>query len=111
MEGKTSIKRRIPEALTTWSVTGFSLDPVHGLGLSKSPKVLEIKKSFVVKVDLPRSIHKGEILAVPVVIRNNLERDINVDVVLHNQEQNFEFAEISNNINDTKSTRVVNLTT
>ncbi|KAJ8960843.1 hypothetical protein NQ318_020139 [Aromia moschata] len=44
----------------------------------------------------------GEILAVPVVVNNYMNQDVNVDVTLHNQGQEFEFAEISNEINATK---------
>lgn len=57
----------------------------------------------MVTLDLPHSIQRGEILAVPVVVLNSMTEDINVDVTLHNPEQKFEFAEISNEVNATKS--------
>ncbi|CAH0556688.1 unnamed protein product [Brassicogethes aeneus] len=101
-EGKTSIRRKIPSTLNSWSITGFSLDPLHGLGLITSPKKLKVSKSFVVSLDLPHSVQRGEILAVPVVVYNHLGQDINVEVTLHNPEQKFEFAEISNDVNATR---------
>ncbi|KAJ8943870.1 hypothetical protein NQ314_009640 [Rhamnusium bicolor] len=102
-EGKTSIRRRIPMSLNTWSITGFSVDPLHGLGLVTSPKKLKVSKAFVVTLDLPYSVQRGEILAVPVVVSNYMNEDVNVDITLHNPEQKFEFAEVSNEINTTKS--------
>ncbi|XP_076256034.1 thioester-containing protein 3 isoform X1 [Rhynchophorus ferrugineus] len=101
-EGKSSIRRKLPSTLTNWLISGFSLDPIRGLALMNQPKKLKVAKSFVVTLDLPYSVQKGEILAVPVVIYNYMPQDIVADVTLHNTEQNFEFAEISNDVNFTK---------
>lgn len=62
-----------------------------------------MSKSFVVNIDLPYSVQRGEILAVPVVIDNNINEDINVQVTLHNEGHQFEYAEVSNELNATKS--------
>ena len=102
-EGKTSIRRKVPSSLNTWVVTGFSLDPIHGLGLSTTPKKVKVSKSFVVTLDLPFSVQRGEILAVPVVVYNYIDKDVVAEVTLHNPEQKFEFAEVSNSANATKS--------
>lgn len=102
-DGKTTLRRRLPNILNTWSISGFSLDPLFGLGLVVSPKKLKVSKTFVVTLDLPHHVQRGEILAVPVVVLNNMNQDIIVDVTLHNAEQKFEFAEISNAVNATKS--------
>ncbi|EFA04694.1 CD109 antigen-like Protein [Tribolium castaneum] len=101
-EGKTSIRRKIPSSLNTWVVTGFSLDPIHGLGLTTTSKKVKVSKSFVVTLDLPFSVQRREILAVPVVVYNYMDKDVNAEVTLHNPEQKFEFAEVSNNVNSTR---------
>ncbi|KAJ3654530.1 hypothetical protein Zmor_013712 [Zophobas morio] len=101
-EGKTSIRRKVPSSLNTWVVTGFSLNPIHGLGLSTTPKKVKVSKSFVVTLDLPFSVQRGEILAVPVVVYNYIDKDVVAEVTLHNPEQKFEFAEVSNSANATK---------
>ncbi|VEN35278.1 unnamed protein product, partial [Callosobruchus maculatus] len=101
-EGKHSIRARLPGTLGTWSITGFSLDPVHGLGLTTSPKKIHVSKPFMVTLDLPHSVQVGEILAASVVIHNNMNQDVNVEVTLHNPENKLEFAEISNEINATR---------
>lgn len=102
-EGKTSIRRKVPASLNNWLVSGFSLDPIRGLALMTEPKKLKVTKSFVVSLDLPYSVQKGEILAVPVVVYNYMNQDIVAEITLHNTEQTFEFAEVSNEVNSTKS--------
>ncbi|RZC42764.1 CD109 antigen [Asbolus verrucosus] len=101
-EGKTSIRRKVPSTLNTWVVTGFSLDSLYGLGLSTTPKKIKVSKNFVVTLDLPYSVQRGEILAVPVVVYNHMNKDISAEVTIHNPEQKFEFAEVSNSINATR---------
>ncbi|XP_019757340.2 CD109 antigen [Dendroctonus ponderosae] len=101
-EGKTSIRRKVPATLNNWLISGFSLDPIRGLALMTEPKRLKVSKSFVVSLDLPYSIQKGEILAVPVVVYNYMNQDIMAEITLHNTEQKFEFAEVSNEVNATR---------
>ncbi|XP_060518644.1 CD109 antigen-like isoform X2 [Cylas formicarius] len=101
-EGKTSIRRKAPSTLNSWLISGFSLDPIMGIALMAQPKKLKVAKSFVVSLDLPYSVQKGEILAVPVVISNYNGPDFTAEITLHNTEQNFEFAEVSNDVNATK---------
>ncbi|CAH1108875.1 unnamed protein product [Psylliodes chrysocephalus] len=90
-EGKSSIRRRLPKSLTTWSITGFSLDPLHGLGISTAAKLLKVTKSMVIMLDLPYSIQRNEILNIPIVIQNNLNEDVTAEVTVHNIENKFEF--------------------
>ncbi|XP_050306884.1 CD109 antigen [Anthonomus grandis grandis] len=101
-EGKTSIRRKVPSTLNNWLISGFSLDPIRGLAIMAEPKRLKVTKSFVVSLDLPYSVQKGEILAVPVVVYNHMNQDIVAEVTLHNIEQKFEFAEVSNEVNSNK---------
>ncbi|CAG9853917.1 unnamed protein product [Phyllotreta striolata] len=98
-EGKSSIRRMLPNTLTTWSITGFSLDPLHGLGISTAPKLLKVSKSLAVMLDLPYSIQRGEILSVPVVVKNNMNEEVVADVTLHNSENRFEFVASSEDNN------------
>lgn len=75
------------------------MDRVHGLRVVPQVKTLKVTKSLYISVDLPKSVQREEILAVPVVVYNRLNRDIVVSVTLHNTEQKFQFAEISNQVN------------
>ncbi|ERL86830.1 hypothetical protein D910_04233 [Dendroctonus ponderosae] len=110
-EGKTSIRRKVPATLNNWLISGFSLDPIRGLALMTEPKRLKVSKSFVVSLDLPYSIQKGEILAVPVVVYNYMNQDIMAEITLHNTEQKFEFAEVSNEVNATRRSEKIEVST
>ncbi|KAF5295443.1 hypothetical protein FQA39_LY13104 [Lamprigera yunnana] len=101
IEGKTSIGRKLPSSITTWVITGFSLDQRYGLGLLKSPKKLQVSKSFVLSIDLPHSIQRDETLGVPIVVYNNLNKEINVEITIHNPEQKFRFADVTKEENAT----------
>lgn len=82
-------------------ITGFSLDPVHGLGLTTNPKKLKVSKPFVVSCDLPKSVQIGEVLSVPVVVHNHMDKDIITDVTIHNQEHLFRFVDADDGDNNT----------
>lgn len=102
-EGSTTIRRRIPNTLNTWSITGFSLDPLFGLGLISSPRKLKVSKPFVVTLDLPHSIQRGETIAIPVVVYNHMKLDTVAEITLHNPEQKFVFTDVKMQRNATKS--------
>jgi CD109 antigen len=47
-EGKATIQKTVPDTITSWVISGFSVDPLFGLGLSESPrKVWDEINSFV----------------------------------------------------------------
>ncbi|XP_046483767.1 CD109 antigen isoform X3 [Neodiprion pinetum] len=99
-EGKTVLRRSVPDTITSWVLTAFSIDSVHGLGLIDTPRKLKVFQPFFVSLDLPYSVIRGEIVAIPIVVFNYLDKDLTAEVVLENMNQ-FEFAEISNEIHDT----------
>lgn len=50
-------------------------------------------------MNLPYSVIRGEIVAIPIVVFNYMSKDLNVEVVLENN-GDFEFAEVSNEVHD-----------
>jgi CD109 antigen len=52
-------------------------------------------------MNLPYSVIRGEIVAIPIVVFNYLNKDLSAEVVLENN-GDFEFAEISNEVHETK---------
>jgi CD109 antigen len=48
---------------------------------------------------LPYSIKRGEVVAIPIVVFNYMESDEKAEVTLHNDENEFEFAEFDNQVN------------
>lgn len=97
--GTQTLQKKVPDTITSWLITGFSVDPVTGLGLTKRPSKLEVFQPFFVSLDLPYSIKRGEVVAIPIVIFNYLPEDLeSVEVTLHNEDQSFEFTELTNDI-------------
>lgn len=98
-DGKTSLRKTVPDTITSWVITAFSVDPLYGLGLMESPKKVRVFRRFFVSLDLPYSVIRGEIVAIPVVVFNYMDREVAADVTLENSGQ-FDFADYSNDVND-----------
>lgn len=81
----------MPDTITSWVVSAISLDPVTGLGLMKTPRVVEVFQPFFVSLNLPYSIKRGEVLQLPAIVFNYLENDVDAEVTLHNEDDEFEF--------------------
>jgi len=60
---------------------------------------LRVFRPFFLSLDLPYSVIRGEIVAIPIVVFNYMNKDLEVDVTLENEQlENFEFAEVSNEV-------------
>ncbi|XP_044019727.1 CD109 antigen-like isoform X2 [Aphidius gifuensis] len=100
VKGETMLKRTVPDSITSWILSAFSVDSTYGLGLMDSSRKLRVFKPFFISVDLPYSVMRGEIVAIPIVVFNYMSRDTTAEVTLEHAGQ-FEFAEVSNEVNDT----------
>ncbi|GFG28314.1 hypothetical protein Cfor_11328, partial [Coptotermes formosanus] len=99
VDGKTTIRKQVPDTITSWVISGFSVDPLFGLGLSEIPRKLRVFRPFFLSLDLPYSVIRGEIVAIPIVVFNYMNKDLEADVTLENEQlENFEFAEVSNDV-------------
>ncbi|XP_014247621.1 CD109 antigen-like isoform X2 [Cimex lectularius] len=97
ISGRTSITKTVPDTITSWIISGFSLDQVYGLGLSEAPQKLTVFRPFFVTTNLPYSIIRGEMISIPVVVFNYMDKDITAEVILENSGQ-FEFSDYSNDV-------------
>lgn len=97
-QGRQTIHKKVPDSITSWVVTGFALDPINGIGLTRQPKHLRVFKPFFVSLDLPYSVKRGEVLSVPIAVFNYMERSTNAEVTLHNGDQDFEYVEMRNDV-------------
>ncbi|XP_062137544.1 thioester-containing protein 1 allele R1 [Drosophila sulfurigaster albostrigata] len=93
-DGRNTIHRRIPSEMTSWVLSAFALDPVNGLGLNAPNSKLEAYKEFYIATELPYSIRKDELIALPFVVHNNRDSDLSVDVTLYNSAQDFHFPQL-----------------
>lgn len=99
-EGRAVIHKKVPDTITSWIITAFAVDPVTGFGMTETPKNLQVFQPFFVSTNLPYSIKRGEVVAIPIVVFNYMDQDVTAEVTLDNVGQEFEFTEISNEIND-----------
>lgn len=91
--GTLSLTKKVPDTITSWVITALSVNPTAGLGLTKNPKTLKVFQPFFVSLNLPYSVKRGEVVAIPVVLFNYLETDVNADLTLHNENGEFEFVD------------------
>lgn len=92
------MNKKVPDTITSWVITGFAVDPITGLGLTKQPKILNVFQPFFVSLNLPYSIKRGEVVSIPIVVFNYMETDQSAEVVLHNADNEFDFVEPTNEI-------------
>ncbi|XP_011643182.1 CD109 antigen-like [Pogonomyrmex barbatus] len=97
--GKTELRRNVPDSITSWVLTAFSVNDAHGLGLIEEPRKLKVFKPFFISIDLPYSVIRGEIVGIQIVVFNYMNKDLITEVLLTNEGQ-FDFAEVSNEVHD-----------
>uniref|UniRef100_A0A2H8TEP0 TEP1-F n=1 Tax=Melanaphis sacchari TaxID=742174 RepID=A0A2H8TEP0_9HEMI len=100
-DGRASLKSTVPDTITSWVITAFSVDSLYGLGLLDAPKKLKVFRPFFISVNLPYSVRRGEFVSIQVVVFNYLSKDVTADVTLENIGQ-FDFADNSNDVRDSK---------
>ncbi|KAG4077250.1 hypothetical protein HA402_009879 [Bradysia odoriphaga] len=98
--GEQHFTKRVPDTITSWVITAFSLNSDNGIGLTKEPTKMTTFKSFFVSVSLPYSVKRGEILSIPVTIFNYLDSTVNADVTFFNDDNEFEFVDLNDEANE-----------
>ncbi|KAH8281351.1 hypothetical protein KR054_000020, partial [Drosophila jambulina] len=93
-----SFTKKIPDTITSWVVTGFSLNPTSGIALTKNPSKIRVFQPFFVSTNLPYSVKRGEVIAIPVVIFNYLDKTVDAEVVMDNSDKEYEFTEATNEV-------------
>lgn len=86
----------MPDTITSWVISAFSINPTTGLGLTKSPRLLEVFQPFFVSLNLPYSIKRGEILSIPIAVFNFMDNDVDGEITIHNSDSEFNFIDESN---------------
>ncbi|KAH8281352.1 hypothetical protein KR054_000019 [Drosophila jambulina] len=95
-----SLTKKIPDTITSWVVTGFSLNPTSGIALTKNPSKIRVFQPFFVSTNLPYSVKRGEVIAIPVVIFNYLDKTVDAEVVMDNSDKEYEFTEATNEVSE-----------
>ncbi len=98
--GEQHFKKRVPDTITSWVISAFSLSSDNGLGLTKDSTKVTTFKSFFASISLPYSVKRGEILSIPVTIFNYLDTTVNADVTFFNDDNEFEFVDLNDEANE-----------
>jgi CD109 antigen len=93
-ESTKTISRQVPDSITSWVITGFSVCPDTGLALTKKPSKFSVFQPFFVSTNLPYSIKRGEIVSIPILLFNYMDKDQTADVTFFNDENEFEFVDL-----------------
>lgn len=64
-----------------------------GLGITKTPLKLCVQQQFLVSLNLPYSVKRGEVLTIPCSVFNYLQNDIEAEVTLENEHNEFDFVD------------------
>ena len=81
------LEKQIPDTITSWDITGFTMSKTVGLGIAK-PQKLIVVQNFFLMLHLPYSIRIGEILRVDVSVFNYFKKTklpLDVDVTLFSE--------------------------
>ncbi|XP_050095111.1 CD109 antigen-like [Anopheles aquasalis] len=89
--GSSTLIETVPDTTTSWHVTGFSIDPVRGLGMMKKPIQFTTVRQFYIVDNLPYSIKRGEAVLLQFTLFNTLGAEYFADVTLHNVANQIEF--------------------
>ncbi|XP_026273559.1 CD109 antigen isoform X2 [Frankliniella occidentalis] len=91
-DGNVSLKTVVPDTITSWVISAFAVDPVHGLGLSNTTK-LTVFRPFFASLSLPYSVIRGETVEVPVLVFNYMDEPTTATVTMDNKLGEFDFVE------------------
>ncbi|XP_075150936.1 thioester-containing protein 1 allele S3-like [Haematobia irritans] len=87
-EEETQLTLQLPDTITTWRLTAFSLHEDSGFGIVNKPINILVTKVFFIHLDLPYSVKLGEMFLVPITIVSNHNESIVADItVLPNDEE------------------------
>ncbi|GAB0100918.1 Alpha-macroglobulin, receptor-binding [Sergentomyia squamirostris] len=93
--GEFMIKVKVPDKITGWVLSGFSVDENTGLSLARNPVQINVFQSFFISTSLPYSVKRGEIVTIPVVVFNYLNETKPVEVIFRNIQRDFCFEDLS----------------
>jgi len=99
-DGTVRFKSKIPDSITSWVLSAFSINENFGLGLSTGKTSVRVFRLFFIKLNLPYSIIRGETVSIQAIVFNYSKRPTAAKVTLENANGDFEFVEAANNVED-----------
>lgn len=89
-DGRTTITRKTPpEHPQNYKISGFSVDPIFGLGVNSQLSQIHVSRNFYITTRLPRALKEGEIISVPITAINNFNSSIKVEIHFQKNDEQF----------------------
>lgn len=85
------ITKKVPDTITKWIITGFSIDKNRGFGMTDVPTELNVFYKFFISINLPHKIIRGEVIEIIVTVYNYQSFNLSATVVFDNNLNQFEF--------------------
>ncbi|XP_055917646.1 CD109 antigen isoform X5 [Eupeodes corollae] len=98
-----TLSKKVPDTITSWVITGFSLNPKTGLALTKEGTKVRTFIPFFISTNLPYSVKRGEVISIPLVIFNYMDKNLDCEVSLDNSDREFDFTEATNEVTESAS--------
>ncbi|KAK3590918.1 hypothetical protein CHS0354_032637 [Potamilus streckersoni] len=81
-QGQAKISVMVPDTITSWIASAFSVNKITGLGVTSAPAKFHTFRPFFVNLNLPYSVVSGEELVLQANVFNYLTQDMDVVVTL-----------------------------
>ncbi|XP_050093634.1 CD109 antigen-like [Anopheles aquasalis] len=81
--GSTELSQKVPDTTTAWYLTGFSIDPLHGLGIIEQPLQFITVQPFYIVDSLPYSVKRGEAVVLQFSLFSQLATTQKAQVTLY----------------------------
>ncbi|XP_060578353.1 CD109 antigen-like isoform X2 [Ruditapes philippinarum] len=94
--GNAVLTTTVPDTITSWYTTAFSVNKQSGLGVTDGPSKFVTFRPFFINLNLPYSIVRGEQVVLQANVFNYMGQDLDVVVTL---EQSSDFKVILNDSN------------
>uniref|UniRef100_A0A1B0AER0 TEP1-F n=1 Tax=Glossina pallidipes TaxID=7398 RepID=A0A1B0AER0_GLOPL len=95
-----TITQSIPDTITSWVISAFAVNEKTGLGMTEKPFKINVFQPFFVDVNLPYSVKRGEVIAIPVIIFNYMDKTLDAEITMDNTDKEYDFTEVSNEIEE-----------
>ncbi|KAI9585832.1 hypothetical protein GQX74_001679 [Glossina fuscipes] len=95
-----TVTKSIPDTITSWVITAFAVNEKTGLGMTEKPFKINVFQPFFIDVNLPYSVKRGEVIAIPVIIFNYMDKTLDAEITMDNTDKEYDFTEVSNEIEE-----------
>ncbi|XP_053374577.1 CD109 antigen-like isoform X2 [Mercenaria mercenaria] len=80
--GKQTLTTTVPDTITSWYTTAFSVNKQSGLGVTDGPNKFTTFRPFFINLNLPYSVVRGEEVVLQANVFNYMGQDLDVVVTL-----------------------------